>query len=197
MRFIIIDWQKRTGTETIEEEENHFKLNPLHMRTKDVFNFEMEARMILRTDDDDDSIIIKNFGSFSIFIEKKLNVLFENFFMYKERQDIMTNRLKIKEELVDILQKELTKYNMKIIEFMIVSMSVTQFVVRIPKYWLICYQLWGHSDVNNVVVKDEHPVDYIARQSSGNSMTYNLVNFWEITEDQYFHLSKIPMFIDV
>lgn len=58
-------------------------------------------------------------------------------------------------------------------------------------YWLICYQLDGHYNVNNVVIKDEHPVDYIARKNETDAehlRRYILVNFWEITESQYLHL---------
>ncbi len=66
-------------------------------------------------------------------------------------------------------------------------------------YWLICYQLYGCYDVNNVVVKEEHPVDYIARKNeigSEHLRKYLLVNFWEITESQYVRLNKIPLFKD-
>lgn len=67
-------------------------------------------------------------------------------------------------------------------------------------YWLICYQLYGYHDFENVVVKDEHPVDYIARKNeieSGQLLRkYLLVNFWEITESQFLGLSKIPLFKD-
>lgn len=65
------------------------------------------------------------------------------------------------------------------------------------KYWLICYQLYGYYDVNNVAVKDEHPLDYIIRKNNKDDpRTYFLVNFWEITETQYLMLNKIPLFID-
>jgi hypothetical protein len=63
-------------------------------------------------------------------------------------------------------------------------------------YWLICYQLYGYHDFENVVVKDEHPIDYIARKNEIDSREYLLVNFWEITESQYLRLSKIPLFKD-
>ena len=67
------------------------------------------------------------------------------------------------------------------------------------KYWLICYQLYGYYNINNVVIKDEHPIDYIARKNEIDSehlIKYLLVNFWEITEHQYLMLNKIPLFID-
>ena len=66
-------------------------------------------------------------------------------------------------------------------------------------YWLICYQLYGYYNINNVVIKDEHPVDYIARKNEIDSehlIKYLLVNFWKITEHQYLMLNKIPLFID-
>jgi len=66
-------------------------------------------------------------------------------------------------------------------------------------YWLICYQLYGYYNNINVVIKDEHPVDYIARKNeigSEHLIKYLLVNFWEITESQYVRLSKIPLFED-
>ncbi len=66
------------------------------------------------------------------------------------------------------------------------------------KYWLICYQFYGYYDINNVVVKDEHPIDYILRKNNKKEpRTYLLVNFWEITESQYYYFSKKPLFVDM
>jgi hypothetical protein len=85
----------------------------------------MEARMILQIDDD--SIIIKKFGSFTIFIEEMLNVLTRNFFTYKEIQDITLNRLNIQKELVELLQEKLKEYNVRKIDLMMVSMLMPEY----------------------------------------------------------------------
>lgn len=125
MTSIIVDWQQHAEPEIEETEENHFKMKPLPLYTKDGHSMEMEARMILQIDDD--SIIIKKFGSFAIFIEEMLNVLTRNFFTYKERQVITLNRLNIQKELAGLLQEKLAKYNVKKIDIMMVSMLMQEF----------------------------------------------------------------------
>lgn len=65
------------------------------------------------------------------------------------------------------------------------------------KYWLVCYQLDGFMSVKNVVLKDEHPVCYIARKNGVNLGTHYLVNFWEIDQEQYDELSRYTLFLDL
>jgi len=125
MKSIIVDWQKDAKPEICETEENHFRMKPLSVCTKEGFSMEMEARMILQIDDD--SVIIKKFGSFATFIEEMLDILTRNFFTYKERQNIMSNRLNIQKELAGLLQEKLAEYNVRKIELMIVSMLMPEY----------------------------------------------------------------------
>lgn len=122
MTTFTIDWQQPKENTIIEIGKNHFKFNPLNIRTKEGCNFEMDARMIVEIDDD--SIIVQNFGSFSVFVDNTLSVWVRNFFTYKERDNILSNRLKIQEELTGMLQEYLTRYGVKVIVFMIVYTSM-------------------------------------------------------------------------
>jgi hypothetical protein len=58
------------------------------------------------------------------------------------------------------------------------------------EYWLVCYQIDGFWGVENVVLKDEHPIHYITRKSNDNKKICNLVNFWEIDHEQYVELGR-------
>lgn len=122
MTTFTIDWQQPKENTIIETGRNHFKFNPLNIRTKEGCNFEMDARMIVEIDDD--SIIVQNFGSFSVFVDNTLSTLVGNSFTYKERDNIFSNRLKIQEELTGMLQEYLTRYGVKVIIFMIVYTSM-------------------------------------------------------------------------
>lgn len=122
MTSITIDWQEHAERLTKEIATNHFGLPSLLIYTKDGFSLKMDARMILQIENDDNSIIIKNFDSFPDFVENTLNTLIRVFFANKEREEILLKRLKIQEELVDTLQKELAKYNVTIQKIMIMSM---------------------------------------------------------------------------
>lgn len=127
MTNFIVDWGK--STKYVKEiAANYLKVDPLIIYTKDGFNFEMDARMIIQIDDD--SIIMKNFRSFQDFVEARLNVLIRTFFSSRRKVDIVTNRLGFQEELVIVLQKELTEYGVKIQKFMIVYMLMPQFSIR-------------------------------------------------------------------
>ena len=128
MTSIIVDWQKDAKPEVCETEENHFKITPLCIYTKDGHSMEMEARMILQIDDD--SIIIKKkFGYFTTFIEEMLSPLIRNFFTSKERNDITLNRLNVQKELAGLLQEKLAEYNVRKIELMMVSMLMPEYVL--------------------------------------------------------------------
>ena len=120
MTYFIVDWQRPGEYVPTETEENRFKLNPLPVCTKDRFSLETEARIILEIDDN--SIIIKNFGSLIAFIEDKLTPLVREFFTCKERVEIISKRQSIQKELVEMLQKELIRYGVKISSFMMISM---------------------------------------------------------------------------
>lgn len=116
MEYAIVDWQQYDEYVPIEIEENRFKLEPLHIYTKDGLHFGMDARTIIQIDN---SAIDDNFGSFLSSIEDKLHTLIRNFFIGKEMREIFSNRQKIQEGLLEKLQKEL---NMKVCKFMIVYM---------------------------------------------------------------------------
>jgi len=127
MTSITIDWQEHAERSIKEIATNNFILPSLLIYTKDGFSLKMDARMILQIDNDDDSIIIKNFDSFPDFIENTLNTLIRIFFANKEREDILLKRFNIQEELVDALQKELAMYNVTIQKIMIMSMLMPSF----------------------------------------------------------------------
>lgn len=152
MKSFMVDWQHGASNDISEIEANHFRLGPLFITTKDKFCIEMEARMVIQIDDD--SIIIKTFGSFPAFITNALNTLITYFFWYKERNDIMSNRVEIKEELVDELQKRLTEYNVKISQFMIVSMLVCEPVVK--KYTI------DKNDIGSGSIEEMHHSEYVS-----------------------------------
>jgi hypothetical protein len=63
---------------------------------------------------------------------------------------------------------------------------------KISEYWLICYQMHGFMSVKNAVLKDEHPIRYIARKNGENDdqNIYYLVNFWEIDQEKYDELTR-------
>lgn len=67
---------------------------------------------------------------------------------------------------------------------------------KISECWLVCYQVYGYMSVKNVVLRNEHPVYYIARKNDGNPNLYYLVNFWEIDQEKYDELSKYLHFLD-
>lgn len=120
MTTLMIDWQKGADDDLTEVDINHFRIVPLPIITKDKFELELEARIVMEIDDF--STIINTFHTFPAFITNGLNNLIVYFFWYKERNDIMTNRLEIKKELIDELQERLTKYGVKISDFVMVSM---------------------------------------------------------------------------
>lgn len=132
MASYIIDWQQheeyvpreimKVIDDVIDCKTKYFKINPLNICTKDGIWFEIDARMIIQLEND--SLIIKNFGSISIFVEDMLNPLIKNFLNGKERAiDLFSNRLKIVKELIDILQIELAKYDVRTQSFIIVYMQ--------------------------------------------------------------------------
>lgn len=127
MTSIMVDWTH----DILGTEKNHFKTIPLSIYTKDGHSMEMEARMTFQIDDC--SIIIKRFGSFETFIEKKLDTLIENFFRYKERQDIMLNRLTVQKELLELLQENLEEYNVRKIDLIIVSIIIPGYGIPLSK----------------------------------------------------------------
>lgn len=119
MKDIIVDWQNGEHI-TKEIYTANFKFRPLNIYTKDGSRFEMDARVIIQTDDD--SIFVENFDSSSILTE--MNILISNFFMGKDVRDIFHERQKIQDGLVEILNKEFIKYNAKVCKFMIVYMGL-------------------------------------------------------------------------
>jgi hypothetical protein len=137
MTTFIVDWQPPKENTIAELNKNHFKLNPLDIKTKDGRNFEMDARMIMEIDDE--SIIVKYFGSFPVFVDNILSVLVRNYFTYKEIAEITvlvrnyftyeeiaeitSCRLKIQDQFSELAQEKLKKYGVKIISFTIVNTS--------------------------------------------------------------------------
>jgi hypothetical protein len=69
--------------------------------------------------------------------------------------------------------------------------------IKMTRYWFVCYQIGGCWSVENVVLKDEHPIRYIIRKNDGGPKVYRLVNFWEIDQKQYDELSKYIHFLDI
>lgn len=122
MKTFTIDWRRGEESVITEIGKNHFRLNPLNICTKDGLNCEMDARIIMEINDD--SIIFKNFSSFPVFADNTLSILVRNFFTYKETEDVVTNRLKIQDELVKLLQGKLEQYDISIIAFMIVHTTM-------------------------------------------------------------------------
>jgi hypothetical protein len=122
MTTFIVDWQQHKESATTELGENHFKFNPLNICTKDGMNFEMDARIIMEIDDD--SIIVKLFGSVPVFVGNILSVLVRNFFTYKEVSEITTCRPKIQEQFSELAQAKLANYGVKIIAFIIVNTTM-------------------------------------------------------------------------
>lgn len=120
MTTFIVDWQQESAT--TELHKNQFKFNSLNITAKDGLNFEMDARIIMEIDDD--STIVKLFGSVPIFVENILSVLVRNFFTYKEVSEITTCRSKIQEQFSELAQEKLANYGVKIITFMIVYMTM-------------------------------------------------------------------------
>lgn len=117
MTTFIVDWQSPKENSITELNENHFKFNPLNISTKNGSNFEMDARIIMEIDDD--SAIVKLFGSVPVFVDNILSILVRNFFTYKEITETTSYRLKIQEEFLKLAQEKLTKYGVKINTFMI------------------------------------------------------------------------------
>lgn len=146
MKTFMVDWKHGESNDISEIETNHFRSGPLFITTEDKFCIEMEARMTIQIDDD--SVIIGTFGSFPAFITNALNNLITYFFWYKERNDIMTNRLEIKKELVDELQERLTKYGVKISDIVMVSMLTCEPCVK--KYKV------DKNDAGNESIKEIH-----------------------------------------
>ena len=68
---------------------------------------------------------------------------------------------------------------------------------EIAEYWFVCYQIGGFWGIENVVLKDEYPVRYIARKNDGGPKIYCLVNFWKIDQEQYDELSRYVHFLDL
>ncbi len=117
MTTFIVDWQRPTGCSKIGVDANRFRFDPIIIYTKDAFNFEMDARMIMQIDDD--MAIVTNFGSFPDFVKTKLTVLIRGFFESKARVDIVPKRSEIQEELVTVLRNELKEYKVDIQKFII------------------------------------------------------------------------------
>lgn len=127
MTSIIIDWQRENTTEIMK---NHLKFNPLDIRAKDGSSCEMDARIILEIADD--SVIVQNFGSLPVLVDKILNKWIRNYFTYKEMKDVLSNRLILQEELVGFLQERLKMYGMKVTAFTIVYTSISSSVPENP-----------------------------------------------------------------
>lgn len=121
-RSFVVDWRQFDVSATIGIWKNYFKFDPLNISTKDGFNCEMDARIIMEIDDD--SFIIKDFDSFPVFVENMLNILVRNFFTYKEMAEITLNRLKIQDEFSKLAEEKLVKYGVKVTMFMITSASM-------------------------------------------------------------------------
>lgn len=137
MDSYIIDWQRPEEWTTKEISQfadedviggiaaKRFKINPLNVCTKDGRCLEIDARMIIQLDDA--SFIIARFGSILDLVKERVNLLISNFLSHKERAiDLFSNRLKLQEELIDVLQIELTKYHVKVQSFMIVYCNVKE-----------------------------------------------------------------------
>lgn len=52
-------------------------------------------------------------------------------------------------------------------------------------------------EVKNVVLKDEHPINFVARKNDGDPRMFYMVNFWEIDQKQYDELGRYLHFLDV
>lgn len=126
MTTFIVDWQRPTECSRVDVDANRFRFDPLRIYTKDAFNFEMDARMIMQIDDD--SAIVNDFGSFPDFVETKLSILIRLFFESKARVDIVPKRSEIQEELVTVLRNELKEYNVEIQKFIISYMLMREFL---------------------------------------------------------------------
>jgi hypothetical protein len=122
MATFVVDWRRFDNSGTTETWKNHFNFDPLNISSKDGLNCEMDARIIMEIDDD--SVIIKNFGSFPVFVENMLSILVRNFFTYKEMVEMTLNRLKVQEEFSKLAEEKLTKYGVKVTVFMIANMSM-------------------------------------------------------------------------
>ena len=134
MASYIIDWRQPNDVTTeirqfIDEDviggiaAKRFKINPLNVCTKDGRCLEIDARMIIQLDDA--SFIIARFGSIPDLVKERVDPLINNFFSHKERAtDLLPNRLKLQEELIGVLQIELTKYHVKVQSFTIVYFNV-------------------------------------------------------------------------
>lgn len=122
MTTFVVDWQQSKERETTDIWKKHFKLDSLNISTKDGSNFEMDARILMEIDDD--SIIVKSFGSFTVFVDDLLSILVRNFFTYKDVAEVTLHRSEIQEEFSKLAQEKLLKYGVKMITFMIVNTSM-------------------------------------------------------------------------
>jgi hypothetical protein len=113
----------------------------------------MDARMIMQIDDD--SAIVENFGSFPVFVDKTLSTWIRGLLRYKETENIITNRLKIQEELVELLQEYLKRYGVKVIMFLISYVDLSPVSAR--------------NEEQHIIIKDAHIVKNIS------DMKYELI----------------------
>lgn len=135
MNSYIIDWRwpdeytNKEISQFIDEDAiggivaKRFNINPLNVCTKDGLCLEIDARMIIQSDDA--SFIIARFGSIPSLVKERVDPLINNFLSHEERAiDLFSNRLKLQEELIYALQIELKKYHVKVQSFTIVYLNV-------------------------------------------------------------------------
>lgn len=118
MRIYTIDFiTPIENSRVLDIEGNYINLDPIRVFSKEPFEYNIDVRMVIQTDHDLDSM--EHTLYISDIVETIVRNTFEKYFLDKINKYIFDNRQIVQDELAELLQLELTKYNFKMKKFII------------------------------------------------------------------------------
>ena len=119
MRIYTIDFTTPTGaSRTLDIEGNYINLDSVSVFSKEPFEYDIDARVVIQTEHDLDSM--ENTNRIADIVDTIVRKTFEKYFSDKINIYVFDNRQIVQDELAKLLQLEFTKYNFKMKMFIIV-----------------------------------------------------------------------------
>lgn len=118
MKIYTIDFMTPTEGHISDIEGNSIGLESITAFSKEPFEYGIDVRAVIQTENDLDSM--ENTNYISDIVDTTVRKTFEKYFMDKINKYIFDNvRQTVQKELAELLQLELAKYNFKIERFTI------------------------------------------------------------------------------
>jgi hypothetical protein len=105
------------GSRALDIEGNYVNLDSISVFSKEPFEYDIDARVVIQTEFDLDSM--ENTNRIADIVDTIVRKTFENYFSSKINKYIFDNLQTVQKELEELLQLELVEYSFKIERFVI------------------------------------------------------------------------------